>query len=108
MGGTQKHMDPVIKAAKRAGAIGAYLSGSGPTILAMTGGGSGDIFSQQDYERNESNVADAMTMAAFKEGISGRVFITQPAMIGTHVRAANPPMSEGGVQRLRGGHMAPS
>jgi len=100
-----KHMLPVINAAKRTGAIGAYLSGAGPTILALTGGGSGDIFLQADHETNEVNIADAMIMAAHKAGVSGRVFITQPAHIGAHVVNAVPPMSEQGVQRLRGGHM---
>jgi len=100
-----KHMLPVINAAKRTGAIGAYLSGAGPTILALTGGGSGDIFSQATHETNEVNIADAMTMAGHKAGVSGRVFITQPTHIGAHVVRADPPMSEQGVQRLRGGHM---
>jgi len=100
-----KHMLPVINAAKRTGAIGAYLSGAGPTILALTGGGSGDIFLQADHETNEVNIADAMSMAAHKAGVSGRMFITQPAHIGAHVVNAVPPMSEQGVQRLRGGHM---
>jgi len=90
-----KHMLPVINAAKR----------TGPTVLALTGGGSGDIFSQATHETNEVNIADAMIMAAHKAGVSGRVFITQPSHIGAHVTHAVPPMSEQGVQRLRGGHM---
>lgn len=100
-----KHLEPVIEAATRAGAIGAYLSGSGPTILALTGRSSGDVFSQAAYETNEVNIADAMTMAAQKVGVTGRVCITQPTRMGAHVIRASPAMSETGVQRMHGGHM---
>jgi homoserine kinase len=45
------YLYPMIEAAERAGACCAYLSGAGPTVMALTSGASGDIFTQR--ERSE-------------------------------------------------------
>jgi homoserine kinase len=43
-----KHLEPMIEAAERAGACACYLSGAGPSVLAITSGASGDIFAQRE------------------------------------------------------------
>ncbi|EJK52874.1 hypothetical protein THAOC_27802 [Thalassiosira oceanica] len=40
--GLYKHLYPMIRAAEEAGACCAYLSGAGPTVMALTSGASGD------------------------------------------------------------------
>merc|ERR1719440_786139 len=42
------HLYPLIDAAYEAGAVGAYLSGAGPSVMAWTSGGKGDFFTQRD------------------------------------------------------------
>ena len=37
-----KHLQPMIDAAEQAGACACYLSGAGPSVLAITSGASGD------------------------------------------------------------------
>jgi len=90
------HMEPVIKAAMDAGAHCAYLSGAGPSILALTSSAAGDVFTQTREERNERAVADAMAKAAEEIGAPGRIFITEPTQRGAHVLAADPPFSDRG------------
>ena len=41
-------MGQSTKAAERAGANACYLSGAGPSVLAITSGASGDIFAQRE------------------------------------------------------------
>ena len=53
-----------MEAALAAGAHGCYLSGAGPTVLAITSGAAGDSFTQSSSERCERAVADAMQKAA--------------------------------------------
>lgn len=48
---------PTINAAISAGADAAYLSGSGPTVAAITSGAAGDIFLQREKERVDKTVS---------------------------------------------------
>ena len=58
------HLKPMCQAAINAGAHGAFLSGAGPTILAICSGATGgDIFTQTREERQENGVANAMRRA---------------------------------------------
>lgn len=50
-------MTPTIDAAISAGADAAYLSGSGPTVAAITSGAAGDIFLQREKERVDKTVS---------------------------------------------------
>jgi len=95
------HLYPIIEAAVAAGASAAYLSGAGPTVMAITSGASGDIFTQRAKERVDRKVADAMITAAQKVGCIGKVFITGPVEVGAVVVSAEPPFSKGLV-RYRG------
>ena len=95
------HLYPIIRAAEEAGASAAYLSGAGPTVMAITSGASGDIFTQRAKERVDSKVAEAMLAAAAKCGTIGQVFITAPSEQGAYVVSAEPPFSHGLV-RYRG------
>lgn len=92
------HLKPLIDAAISAGASAAFLSGAGPTILAITYGLSGDIFTQRAKERVDKKVAEAMIAAAAAFGTKGQVFITNPVEHGAIVVSADPPFSEGLVR----------
>jgi len=96
------HLYPIIEAAVEAGASAAYLSGAGPTVMAITSGASGDIFTQRAKERVDQKVAQAMLAAAEKCATVGEVFITAPVEAGAVVVSAEPPFSQGLV-RYRGG-----
>ena len=95
------HMTPVIDAAIGAGASAAYLSGAGPTIMAITSGASGDIFTQRAKERVDKKVAEAMLAAAKSCGVPGEVFISEPVETGAVVVSAEPPFTRGAL-RYRG------
>ncbi len=94
---TLPHLQPLIRAALEHGAHGAFLSGAGPAVLAITSGRKGDIFAQRQGERCERAVADAMKEAASAVGVPGRVFIMEPSARGAHVVCAEPSFSEGGL-----------
>lgn len=99
------HMQPVIDAAIEAGAIGGYLSGAGPTILALVHGHAGDIFTQHSFEHTARTVADAMHSVGSKcDGgkWAGEVFITAPSHTGAQIVFAEPPYSDS-VRRFVGG-----
>ena len=96
------HLFPLIDAALAAGAHGCYLSGAGPTVMALTSGRSGDIFSQRAMERKEHDVADAMREAAAAVGVSGCVCITTPEHRGAYVVSATPQFSDRQVARYEG------
>lgn len=89
-----KHLEPVMQAALAAGAHGCYLSGAGPTVLAITSGAAGDPFTQAQSERHEKQVADAMQKAAVEGGFKGKMFITRPCATGAHIVKADPPFSD--------------
>jgi homoserine kinase len=96
------HLYPLINAALEAGAHGCFLSGAGPTVLAITSGRSGDIFTQKLAERQENQVADAMRTTATKIGVSGCVFITNPDHRGAYIVKAFPHFSDRRVARYEG------
>ena len=65
-------MKLLFKAARDAGALGVFLSGSGSTVLAFAQG-------------REMTVAYEMAEAARQAGVEGRVQITRPATQGAHL-----------------------
>ena len=83
-----------MRAAIASGAHGCYLSGAGPTVLAITSGSAGDPFTQAHGERCEKQVADAMHKAAVEGGFKGQMFITRPSILGAHIVKADPPYSD--------------
>jgi homoserine kinase len=66
-------MESLFKAAIDAGALGVFLSGSGPTVLAFTKG-------------REMTVAYEMAEAAKQASLDGRIRITRPSTQGAHQR----------------------
>jgi homoserine kinase len=58
-------MGPIMSAAMGAGALGSFLSGAGPTVLALCTGG-------------EEAIGDAMKRAAAEAGVSGTVRVACP------------------------------
>lgn len=62
----------ILAAARDAGALGVFLSGSGSTILALTRG-------------REMTVAYEMFEGARLTGVPGKLEITRPTALGTHV-----------------------
>jgi len=74
---------PFIKCALEAGAHGAFLSGAGPTILAIAGGvGIADPGSDTMSQFLAESVSDAMLDVAKREGIPGTVHIATPSSVG--------------------------
>ena len=65
-------MKLLVKAAMDAGALGAFLSGSGSTVLALTRG-------------REMTVAYEMAEAARQAAVEGTVKVTQPTPLGAHL-----------------------
>jgi len=72
------HLTPLTEAAVEAGAIGAVLSGAGPSILALA-----------DREHAEP-VARALTIAAARAGVNGEAVVLEPSVAGAHVVSASP------------------
>ena len=96
------HMLPCIEAALEAGASAAYLSGAGPTIMAITSGASGDIFTQRAKERVDTKVAQAMLAAAEKCKVKGNVYISGPVEGGSCCSVSRPSVHEGLVRYKEG------
>ena len=92
-----KYLYPMIKAAEDAGAMCAYLSGAGPTVMAITGGASGDIFAQREKERSDKFVARAMLRCAADHGIKGKLVVTSVSNEGARVVRVDPPFSSEGI-----------
>jgi homoserine kinase len=88
-----KHLLPMIDAAYEAGAVGAWLSGAGPTVLVLVSGGAGDFFTQMPTYRRDNQVAEALRKVAAQVGIEGNVYVTHIANTGGVVIAADPPYS---------------
>ena len=65
-------MKVIFAAARDAGALGVFLSGSGSTILALTQG-------------REMTVAYEMAEAARQANVAGEVMITKPTKQGAHL-----------------------
>merc|ERR1711920_857568 len=75
--------EPIIKDALEAGAHGAFLSGAGPTVLAITGGvGIGDVGSDTMSQFLAEVVSEAMVRSAKERGISGTAHIATPSLTG--------------------------
>ncbi len=70
-------LTPLTHAAKEAGAYTAFLSGAGPTIMAMSS------------SARAGGVADAMNSAAQSRAIEGRVLALSPSGQGAHVVSAS-------------------
>mmetsp|Transcript_38673 Transcript_38673/g.78881 ORF Transcript_38673/g.78881 Transcript_38673/m.78881 type:complete len:430 (-) Transcript_38673:442-1731(-) len=87
------YLFPMIEAAENAGASCAYLSGAGPTVMALTSGASGDIFTQNERERVDHAVAKAMLAVAQSHGIKGNLLVTQGSHEGAKVVKVDPPFS---------------
>lgn len=87
------YLYPMIRAAEKAGASCAYLSGAGPTVMALTSGASGDIFTQREAERTDSAVAKAMLQVAADYGIKGKLLVTKPVHEGAKVIKVEPSFS---------------
>ena len=85
-----RHLYPLIEAAREAGAKASWLSGAGPTMMAITSGRHGDVFAQSLKERKDRMVASAMAKAAKGVGIEGAVCVTAPATQGAHVTLVEP------------------
>lgn len=90
-----QYLYPMIEAAENAGACCAYLSGAGPTVMALTSGAAGDIFTQREKERTDRSVALAMKQVANKFGVAGKLVITQMSTEGARVVKVDPPFSQG-------------
>jgi homoserine kinase len=67
-------MKNIIRAALGAGALGAFLSGAGSTVLAFA-------------TEKEFTIGYEMADAAVKSGLSGEVIITKPTDLGAHTLA---------------------
>ena len=67
-------MKNIIRAALGAGALGAFLSGAGSTVLAFA-------------TEKEFTIGYEMADAAVKSGLSGEVVITKPTGLGAHTLA---------------------
>lgn len=73
-------MDSIFRAALEAGALGAFLSGAGSTILAFT-----------EVESLTGGIGGAMQNAANKAGVSGWVQLARPSAQGAHRIPLYPP-----------------
>jgi homoserine kinase len=69
-------LGPLLEAALGAGALGAYLSGAGPAVCALTNGG-------------EEAVARAMAAEARRLGVEGEAVVTAPTLRGAHLVAVD-------------------
>jgi len=76
---------PVVNAAKAAGAKGAFLSGAGSSIMALSVGLKGDRFTQSKGERKDAEIAAAMEKAAAEINVYGKVQVTKTSAMGAHV-----------------------
>lgn len=76
---------PILEAALANGAKGAFLSGAGSSILALTNGALGDIHAQHHAERKDRQVAASMTQAAQQHHVQGRIFVSKISTKGAHV-----------------------
>lgn len=92
-----KYLYPMIHAAEKAGACCAYLSGAGPTVMALTSGAAGDIFAQREKERTDILVAKAMIQCAKDFGIDGKLLVTNVVTEGARVTHVEPPFSTGEI-----------
>lgn len=64
-------MESLFQAALEAGALGAFLSGGGSTVLALA-------------NKNAPAIEEAMLTTAREKGISGKARIARPSLLGAH------------------------
>ena len=79
-------MQKMIDAALGMGAHGAFLSGAGPTVLALTGGHGSDVDADTMATFLAVEVADAMLAAAKEDGCEGRAVISAPSPTGVRCK----------------------
>ncbi len=65
-------LPPLLEAALEAGALGAYLSGAGPAVCALTAG-------------REEAVAEALAQTARRLGVDGETIVASPSQRGAHL-----------------------
>jgi homoserine kinase len=65
-------MEAIFRAARRAGALGVFLSGGGSTVLALA-------------SKGEEDIAQAMAKAAAGQGTKGHTMVTAPCNAGAEV-----------------------
>jgi homoserine kinase len=80
--GTAFPLNELIDAALGKGAHGAFLSGAGPTVLALTGGHGSDVDADTMVTFLAVEVADAMLEAAEANECKGRAVISSPSATG--------------------------
>jgi len=77
------HCDPIIEAALVAGAHGAFLSGAGPSVVAITGGvGIAEPGTDTMSQFLAEKVSKAVHAAADRHGVRGTVHIAGPSLTG--------------------------
>ena len=69
-------------AALKAGAQGCFMSGAGPTVLAVVGGHGGSVENDTAGTFKASMVADAMMAASRANNVDGEVVIASPTETG--------------------------
>jgi homoserine kinase len=75
-------LDSLIDAALKAGAAGCFMSGAGPTVLAVVGGHGGEIENDTAGTFKASRVADAMLETSRANNVDGEVVIASPTETG--------------------------
>ena len=75
-------LDSLIDAALKAGAQGCFMSGAGPTVLAVVGGHGGSVENDTAGTFKASKVADAMLAASRANNVDGDVVIASPTELG--------------------------
>jgi len=75
-------LDKLIDAALGRGAHGVFLSGAGPTVLALTGGHGSDLNADTMVTFMAVEVAEAMSKAAADMDLKGRSVIASPTATG--------------------------
>ena len=75
-------LDSLIDAALKAGAQGCFMSGAGPTVLAIVGGHGGSVENDTAGTFKASKVADAMLAASRANKVDGEVVIASPTELG--------------------------
>jgi len=75
--------EPLMEAALKAGAYGAFISGAGPSVVGICGGlGIADTSSDTMSQFLAESVSDAFLAAAREHGVSGSVHIATPSTVG--------------------------
>ena len=92
------HCHQVMQAALEAGSIGSYISGAGPSVMALTLGHG--VMIQEKSNGDAERIGKAMVDAAARIGVKGRAFITYPTQIGAHIVKMDPPVSSEALQRF--------